>query len=71
MKPLLPEILILFLLSGCASSQLSVNGGTAKFSIPFDFPNMEKQVLRERKMLEEMEKLECEATQSDEETLSF
>ena len=71
MRLLVFEILILFLLNGCASGKFSVYEGIAKFSIPFDFPDMERQELRRKKMLEEMEKLKWEATQNDEETLSF
>jgi PBP1b-binding outer membrane lipoprotein LpoB len=70
MKALLTEILILFLLSGCASGKFSVNGGKAQLSIPFDFPNMEEQELRRKKMIEEMEKIELEMAQGDNKPLA-
>jgi hypothetical protein len=38
MKYLIPPILMLFLLSGCALGRLSVDEGIAKFAIPFDWP---------------------------------
>ena len=66
MKHLLLPILILFLLSGCASGRLSVNEGKAKFAIPFDFPNSPEQELRDKKMLEEMERLERQMDQGQE-----
>jgi hypothetical protein len=38
-------ILVLFLLSGCASGNFSVYEGRAKFSIPFDWPKPQKKGL--------------------------
>ena len=64
--PLLLLILISFLLSGCASGRFSLNDGWAKFSIPFDFPNPQKQELREKKMLEEMQRLKRETAKQAE-----
>jgi hypothetical protein len=36
-------ILISFVLSGCASGQFSVNEGTARFSLPFDWPGQQDE----------------------------
>lgn len=66
-SPLL-SILILCLLSGCASGRLSLDEGWASFSIPFDFPKPEKQELRGKKMLEEMERLKAETAKEEEES---
>ncbi len=68
MKPILLSILILFLLTGCASGLLSVNEGVAKFSIPFDFPKTQEQELREKKILEEIERAEEEMERAEEAT---
>ena len=43
MKLLLLPILILFLLSGCASERLTVWGPSAKYTIPFEWPTFSKQ----------------------------
>ncbi len=45
MKYLILPILILFLLSGCASGGFSVDKGIAKFAIPFDWPQPRKKEL--------------------------
>lgn len=67
MKNLILLILVLFLLGGCASGKFSATGGKAKFSIPFDFPHPKEQNQdsREKKITEEMEKLEQQMGQAD------
>jgi len=45
LKSLFLTILLLFLSSGCSLGRFSVNEGTAKFSIPFDWPKSQKQDL--------------------------
>ena len=45
MRGLLLSILILFLLSGCASERLTVWGSSAKYTIPFEWPTFQKQKL--------------------------
>ena len=51
-------LISILLLSGCAPGRFSMHEGSAKFSIPFDFPSPQKQSLQEKKMLEEMERLQ-------------
>ncbi len=53
-------LVIIQLLGGCTAGMFSLEGGIAKFSIPFDFPQPEKQRIQERKMLEEMQRLQEE-----------
>ena len=69
MKPLLLAILMLFLISGliagCSSAKLT-EGGKIKFSVPFDFPKSSEQELREKKILEEMQRLERQMDQGEE-----
>ncbi|MBL7130716.1 MAG: hypothetical protein ISS45_04865 [Candidatus Omnitrophica bacterium] len=60
MKPLLPTVLILFLLSGCSFGKLSAVEGSAKFSIPFGFHYPKEQDVREKMIIEEMDRLEAE-----------
>lgn len=65
MNPLLLPILILFLITDCSSAKLT-EGGKIRFSIPFDFPQPQKQELREKKTLEKMERLKGEVAREEE-----
>jgi hypothetical protein len=58
LKYLLP--IFLLLISGCAFGKPSSTQGSATFSIPFDFIYPDKSQLREKKIAQEMDRLEGE-----------